>query len=188
MKYIRKYIFFTILWLIPFCAAWAQREVSYRIVLDDPQVPKEVRAAFKAKYPETFMSIWYTSHITYWYEDYAPSWYGSWYPVRQTVVHKFEKPAYYEVDFQIDKQASRAIFSRYGQWFETRTRIMELPEPVVIGLRDSEFGEWIWSGHKERIEAMGIPGFIYRLQVTNKKLSYIVRLNEFGEIVQVKYD
>jgi hypothetical protein len=188
MKYLRQLIFITILFLIPLCAVLAQRETSYRIVLDDQQVPKEVRAEFKARYPKTFMGIWYSSHITYWYEDYAPTWYGSWYPVRQTVIHKFEKTAYYEVDFQIDNESSRAIFNRYGQWFETRTRIKELPEPVIIGLKDSDFGDWIWSDHKERIEAMGIPGFIYRLQVTNKRLSYIIRLNEFGEIVQVKYD
>jgi hypothetical protein len=188
MNYPRQFIILTILLTLPLNILMAQREVSYRIVLDDQQVPKEVRAAFKATYPNTFMSIWYTSHITYWYEDYAPSWYGSWYPVRQTVVHKFEKPAYYEVDFQINNEPSRAIFSRYGQWFETRTRIKELPEPVFKGLRDSEFGEWMWSEHKERIEALGVDGYIYRLQVTNKRLSYIIRLNEFGEIVQVKYD
>lgn len=188
MKNLRSIVIITTLLSIPFGMVLAQREVSYRIVLDDAEVPKEVRAAFKAKYPNTFMSIWYTSHITYWYEDYAQTWYGSWYPVRQTVVHTFEKTAYYEVDFQIEQKPSRAIFSRYGQWFETRTRIKELPEQVVTGLRESEFGEWIWSEHKERLEAMGVPGYIYRLQVSNKKLSYIIRINEFGEIVQVKYD
>ena len=138
MKYLRQFIFINILLAVPLCTLMAQREVSYRIVLDDHQVPKEEKAGFKALYPETFMSIWYTSHITYWYE--------------------------------------------------TRTRIKELPERVVNGLRDSEFGEWIWSDHKERIEAMGVPGYIYRLQVTDKRQSYIIRLNDFGEIVQIKYD
>ena len=188
MKYLRQFIILVILFFVPFSSVLAQQQVSYRVVQDDHAVPKEVRAAFKAHYPETFLSIWYTSHITYWYEDYAPSWYGSWYPVRQTVVYKFEKPAYYEVDFQINKEPSRAIYSRYGQWFETRTRIKELPEEVHIGLKESDFGDWMWSEHKERIEAMGVPGYIYRLQVTNRKNTYIIRLNEYGEVVQVKYN
>lgn len=90
MKYQQKSVFFIFILFIPLSAILAQREVSYRVVMDDQQVPKEVRLAFKAMYPDIFMSIWYTSHITYWYEDYAPVCYGSWYPVRQTVLHKFE--------------------------------------------------------------------------------------------------
>ena len=50
MKFQRSIIIFTILLSVPFCAVIAQREVSYRVLLDDPQVPKEVKAAFKARY------------------------------------------------------------------------------------------------------------------------------------------
>ena len=188
MRYRIQCIIITSLLLIPLGSLFAQREVSYRILLDDIQVPREVKTAFKAKYPNTFMSIWYSSHITYWYEDYAPGWYGTWYPSRQVVVHRFEKTAFYEVDFRQNDEPSRAIFSRYGQWFETRTKIKSLPEEVSIGLKDSEFGDWLRSDHKEKIESMGVPGFIYRLQVSDRKSTYIIRLNESGEIIQVKYD
>ena len=103
-------------------------------------------------------------------------------------MHKFEKPSYYEVDFQQDNESSRAIFNRFGQWFETRTKIKSMPEEVTLGLKHSEFGDWIWSDHKERIEAIGQNGYIYRLQVSNGKNTYILRLDESGEIVQVKYE
>ncbi len=187
-RFRRKLILYTTLVLIPFCGILAQGEVSYRKILDDQEVPKEVRAGFKSKYPKTFMSMWYTSHITYWYEDYAPSWYGSWYPTRQIVVHKFEKPAYYEVDFHTENESSRAIFNRFGQWFETRTKILSLPEEVAAGLKNSEYGDWIWSDHKEKIEAIGLPGINYRLQVSKANQRYIVRLDETGNIVQIKYE
>ncbi len=166
----------------------AQQKGSYRILLDDQQVPKIVRDSFKSRYPQTLISIWYTSHITYWYEDYAQTWYGAWYPTRQMVVHKYEQPAYYEVDFNRNGETSRAIFNRYGQWFETRTKISSLPDTVASSLKESEFGDWIWSDHKERIEAIGAPGPFYRLQVSDRKVSYILRMNESGEIIQVKYE
>jgi hypothetical protein len=92
------------------------------------------------------------------------------------------------VDFKQGTESSRAIFSRFGQWFETRTKIASFPDEVIQGLKESEFGDWIWSEHKERIQAMGVPGFIYRLQVSNRKNAYIVRLDESGNITQVKYE
>ena len=92
------------------------------------------------------------------------------------------------MDFKLDNESSRAIFSRYGQWFETRTKIKSFPEEVIQGLKNSEFGDWIWSEHKERIEALGSPGYVYRLQVSKKGNAYLVRLNESGEIIQVKYE
>jgi hypothetical protein len=188
MRNIKRIVVIAFLQFMLIFPLLAQREVSYRVVLDDSQVPKEVMAGFKTSYPQVPFFIWYTSHITYWYEDYAQTWYGAWYPVRQTVVHRFEKPAYYEVDFKQNNESSRAIFSRYGQWLETRTRIVAFPEEVIQGLKNSEFGDWQWSEHKERIEALGLPGSVYRLQVSNKEDAYIVRLDESGEIIQVKYD
>ena len=188
MRNQRKFVAITLLLFMLLGPLLAQREVSYRIVLDDEQVPKEVMEAFKSKYSQVPFFIWYTSHLTYWYEDYAQTWYGAWYPVRQTVVHRFEKPAYYEVDFKLVNESSRAIFSRYGQWFETRTKISNFPEQVLQGLNNSEFGDWHWSEHRERIEAIGLPGSVYRLQVSKQGNAYLVRLNESGEIIQVKYD
>ena len=71
MKYRKKVVTKALALLILLCPLLAQREASYRVVIDDQQVPGEVRAAFKSIYPQTMFSIWYTSHITYWYEDYA---------------------------------------------------------------------------------------------------------------------
>ncbi|MDA3822355.1 MAG: hypothetical protein PF450_07080 [Bacteroidales bacterium] len=173
---------------VPLLLAYGQQEISYRKLVDEATVPKEVRFAFKKMYPKAFVALYYSSHITYWYEDYSPSWYGDWYPSRTVVVHRLEKPAYYEVDFQFEGNPSRAIFNRYGQWFETRSRIKTLPDSVAQGLKQSEFGTWLWSPQKEQIIMPGYNGIIYRLQVRDRKESYLIRLNEAGEIIQVKYE
>lgn len=165
----------------------AQGESTYRKRVDDQYVPKEVRTSFKKMYPNVFFSLWYTSHSVYWYEDYAPGWYGNWYPIRQVTVIKLEKPAYYEVDFQYQGNATRAMYNRYGQWFETRSRLTSLPPEVENGLKNSEYGDWLRSDHKEQIIVPGYNGVIYRLQVTNRKYSCILRLDEAGGIIQVKY-
>ena len=184
----KKLTLLSLLLIVMLFPVLAQKEVSYRQLVDDQYVPKEVKAAFKIQYQKVILSIWYSSHITYWYEDYSPGWYGNWYPSRQIVVHRLEKPAYYEVDFQLNGNPSRAIYNRYGQWFETRSRIKELPEKVALGLKQSEYGNWMWSEHKEQIFIPANKGEIYRLQVSNGRDKYVVRLNENGEIVQVKYE
>jgi hypothetical protein len=185
---LKKTILTAAILLVAVWVLMAQQQVSYRVLIDEQQVPKVVQDSFKTRYPETFMDLWYTSHITYWYEDYSQTWYGAWYPSRQMLIHKFEKPAYYEVEFMRNGETSRAIFSRFGQWFETRTKISSLPETVASSLKESEFCDWIWSDHKERIEAIGAPGSFYRLQVSNQNHSYILRINDSGEIIQVKYE
>jgi hypothetical protein len=53
-------------------------------------------------------------------------------------------------------------------------------------LEGSEFGSWNWSEYKERIEAPGMPGSVYRMNVTQKHLSHIIRVNDDGKIIQVK--
>lgn len=184
----KKRIINTVLFLLPFTVVFGQQEASYRKLVDEAYVPKEVKMAFKKMYPKAFIAMYYSSHITYWYEDYSPSWYGDWYPTRTVVVHRLEKPAYYEVDFQFEGNPSRAIFNRYGQWFETRSRISTLPEEVALGLKQSEFGDWLWSTQKEKIFIPGYEGVVYRLQVRDRKNAYLLRLNEAGEIIQIKYE
>ncbi len=104
------------------------------------------------------------------------------------VKHRFEKPSYYEVDFDLNGEPSRAIFSRYGQWFETRTKIKKLPDEVLSGLSETEYADWTRSDHKERIQIPGIKEPIYRLKISKNDSSYILRLSDTGEIVQVKYE
>ena len=133
--------------------------------------------------------MWTTSHITYWYEDAAPGWYGGWYVSRPVLVYKFEFPSYYEVDFYRNNESSRAIYNRYGTWFETRTKLIDLPDTIVDALEHAGYADWTWSQHKERIEAPGMIGCVYRLKVTRGRTdSQVIRLNQDGEIVQIKYD
>jgi hypothetical protein len=130
--------------------------------------------------------MWYITNITYWYEDYGPVYYNKWYKPRTVVVYRFDQPSYYEVEFFNNDENSRAIFNRYGNWFETRTQINQLPENIVDALRKSEFVNWKWSEYKERIEAPGMKGSVYRMAVYNKNMSHIVRISETGEFIQIK--
>ncbi len=166
----------------------AQQSQTYRHPVEDNLVPKTVRANFKTQYPRSLINMWYTSHITYWYEDYATGWYGGWYASRPVVVYKFEFPSYYEVDFYRNNENCRAIYNRYGVWFETRTKLIALPDSIADALRSAGYGDWTWSQHIERIEAPGMPGYVYRLRVNTGRESQIIRLNEEGEIIQIRYD
>ena len=170
------------------CYAHAQKVTKYRQPIEDNLVPAVVRTNFKTQYPRAIISIWYSSHITYWYEDYITTWYGDWHIARPTTVHTFEFPTYYEVDFYRNEQNTRAIYNRYGQWFETRTKITALPDDISNKLKNSEYGDWSWSQHKERIEAPGMPGSVYRFEVGKGREYRIIRISDQGEIIQVKYD
>ncbi len=170
---------------IAFCF-YGQNAQSYRQIIEINSVPKKVRAEFKTRYPHAFEKMWYVTSITYWYQDYGPSYYKGWYQSRTVVVYNFNEPANYEVEFLNDLDNSRAIFNRYGVWFETRTKVVELPDEALKALEDSEYGSWKWSDYKERIEAPGMPGSVYRMQVSNKHLSHILRINDSGNIVQIK--
>lgn len=165
---------------------WGQNAKNYRQVIETNNVPQKVRAEFKTRYPKAVVKMWYITSITYWYQDYGPSYYNGWYQPRTVVVYNFSEPANYEVEFLNDFDNSRAIFNRYGVWFETRTKLVALPDEIETALNNSEYGGWIRSEYKERIEAPGMAGSVYRMQVSNKHLSQIIRLNDNGKIVQVK--
>jgi len=156
-------------------------------MVDAVDVPQKVRTEFKRRYPDAFVKMWYVTNITYWYQDYGPSYYNSWYQQRQTVVvYKFNEAANYEVEFKNDYDDSRAIFNRYGVWFETRTKVYHLPVEVKESLEATEYAAWNWSDYKERIEAPGMPGSVYRMQVSKNYLTEIIRISDNGKIVQVK--
>jgi hypothetical protein len=90
------------------------------------------------------------------------------------------------VEFLYDYENSRSIFNRYGNWFETRTQVYNLPNEIKEALKASEYGTWKVSEYKERIEAPGMPGSVYRMQVSNKHLSQLIRISDNGKIIQVK--
>ena len=165
---------------------YAQNAQSTRKPVNENEVPKNVRQEFKLRYPGSFVKMWYITHISYWYQDYGPTYYNGWYPKRTVVVYNFKEPPNYEVEFLNNDENSRAIFNRYGAWFETRTRINELPENIIDALNNSEYSLWQRSEFKERIEAPGMPGSVYRLQVSNKHRSEIIRISDAGKIIQIK--
>jgi hypothetical protein len=165
---------------------FGQGSKSYRQAVEMNEVPKNVRTEFKVRYPNAFVKMWYVTSVTYWYEDYGPSYYNGWYQPRTVVVYKFDQPANYEVEFYNNDENSRALYNRYGVWFETRTPMVKLPENVRQALLSSQFGSWKWSEYKERIEAPGMPGYVYRLQISKDYQSHIIRLSDQGKIVQIK--
>ena len=167
-------------------ASYAQNERSSRQMVDAVDVPQKVRAEFKRRYPEAFVKMWYITNITYWYQDYGPSYYSNWYQKRTVVVYKFNEAANYEVEFNHDYEDSRAIFNRYGVWFETRTKVYHLPDKVKKSLEATEYNTWRWSDYKERIEAPGMPGSVYRMHVSKNNFSEIIRISNDGKIVQIK--
>lgn len=181
----KKTILTSLILLFTVCF-YGQNAKNYRQVIETNNVPQKVRTEFKTRYPHAFVKMWYITSITYWYQDYGPAQYNAWYQPRTVVVYKFNEPANYEVEFLNDYDNSRAIFNRYGVWFETRTKVVELPESAVKAMENSEYGNWMWSDYKERIEAPGMPGSVYRMQVSNRHLSQILRISDSGKIVQIK--
>ncbi len=181
-----KNFFLTVVLVSLTFSFYGQGQKSYRQIIETNNVPKEVRKNFNLRYPQSFVKMWYITNIAYWYEDYGPSYYSGWYQPRTVVVYKFNEPSNYEVEFLNNNENSRAIFNRYGQWFETRTHIVNLPEEISSALKESSFGNWKISDYKERIEAPGMPGSVYRMQVSKNQMSHIIRIDDDGKIVQIK--
>ncbi len=167
---------------------YGQNSRAYRQMVDINNLPKNVRSEFKIRYPNAFVKMWYITSITYWYEDYGPTYYNGWYQPRTVVVYKFDQPSYYEVEFFNQDENSRAIFNRYGSWFETRTQVIKLPDNIIEALQNSDFAGWKISDYKERIEAPGMVNSVYRMNVSNGHLSQIIRISQSGKIVQIKME
>ncbi len=185
MATMKKILLVSLFLSFVFCF-FGQNAKNYRQVIENNYVPQKVRAEFNRRYPGAIVKMWYVTSITYWYQDYGPSYYNGWYQTRTVVVYNFNEPPNYEVEFLNDFDNCRAIFNRYGVWFETRTKVVTLPEEIESALDKSEYNSWRRSEHKERIEAPGMPGSVYRMQVSNKHLSQIIRINDTGKIVQIK--
>lgn len=163
----------------------AQNAVNYRTIVEINDVPKKVRSEFKLRYPNSYVKMWYVTNIAYWYNDYGQS-YNNWYRERTVVVYRFDQPSNYEVEFYNNDENSRAIYNRYGVWFETRTQLNELPENIKQSLQNSKFADWKISDYKERIEIPGLEGSVYRMSVSNKYNSNIIRISDDGKLVQIK--
>lgn len=167
--------------------AFSQEKVAYRMPASEKAIPKIVLEAFKSQNPLVQVKGWYVTHLVYWENDYSSDWYAGWYPQR-TVVYIYEKPNYFEVEFVAQPgELSRAIYNKYGYWYETRTRIRGMPMAIYDTLQVSKYNNWKMSIEKEKIESPAWPVEIYRFNVTKGMKSYILRMDAKGNIVQAKY-
>ena len=153
-------------------------------------VPKLVVETFKEQYPNAQVDSWYVTHLMYWQMDVSSGWYQDWYGnVRRDVVtYTYEKPNYFEVEFMDEYGSlSRAIYNRYGYWYETRAQLKGLPMACLEALADSKYKDWKRSKLTERIETAEWPDPVYRFSVSKGLRYQILRMSEQGEILQIKY-
>ena len=184
----KKTILIITLLLVSVCF-FGQNSRPFRSMIENRDVPNNVRREFSRKYPNSFVKMWYVTSIIYWYEDFGPAYYNSWYRRSRTVVvHDFSQPSHYEVEFFRNNENSRAIFNRHGAWFETRTKVDKLPQNIVEALGNSDFSDWRISDYKERIEMPGTENSVFRMHVSSGQFSRIIRINEKGKIVQIKME
>ena len=163
----------------------AQTVNEHLVEIPEKNIPKEVIRSFRDLYPNITMRTWYTTHISYWYSDYRTDWYGNWYENRVVVESNFQQPNYYEVNFlEGPGEVSRAMFNKYGFWYETRTQLTMLPQNVQDALAKTQYADWKRSRHKEKIEAPGWPLPVYRFRVTKGIKSKIIRIDDRGNIIQ----
>lgn len=160
---------------------------AYRQSINPPAVPKLVMKTFTEQYPNVMVHGWFATHITYWQNDYSSGWYQDWYGSRSVMVYSYEKPTFFEVEFiNGPGMRSRAIYNIHGYWYETRSQLKGLPKPILDRLKNSQYSDWKISALKELIEANGWPVDVYRFQVTKGMRSRILRMDDEGNIVQVK--
>lgn len=163
----------------------AAAQYTYQIKVPESTVPSVIVMTFKKQYSNPLVHSWNTTHISYWYNDYSDGWYNNWYGTRTVAVHTYQQTNYFEVVFTQDPgEVSRAIYNRYGFWYETRTRISGLPAEVLEGLSKTKYADWKRSVNKERMEAAGWPDAIYRFKVSKGIQSHIIRLDSKGNLIQ----
>jgi hypothetical protein len=165
----------------------AQNVVAQRQPASEKAIPKLVVETFKYQYPDIYLNGWYITHLTYWQNDYSSDWYYGWYSKRTVVIHTYEKPNYFEVEFSANPgELSRAIYNKYGYWYETRTQIKGLTMAIHNALKASKYNGWKISTLMEKLESPDWPVEIYRFQVSKGLKSQILRMDAEGNIIQVK--
>ena len=182
-----KIISISIILLTITCICYPQSIQGYRKTINEKSIPKIVTNTFSEQYPDVHLIDWYSTHITYWQNDYSSGWYNNWYGHRSIVVYKYEKPTYFEVEFiDNDGNDSRSIYDFTGYWLETRSKITDLPTPILNTLTRSTYSIWHVSPLKERIESPR-GSTIYRFNVYKGKKSRIIRMDIEGNLIQAKY-
>lgn len=171
----------------------AQQQSPMKEHISENEVSSVIIESFENQHPGIEKRRITATTIYYWYADATPHWYSNWYPdayVNMNTPAKYvvvEHPQYYEFAFtDADGRESIALISRYGAWIETRTKLNELPEPVLAGLAESKYGQWTVGKHKEMISMPGAPNPIYRFRVAKGLKWVIIRFDEQGSLVQEK--
>lgn len=165
----------------------AQNVVAQRQSVSERSIPKLVVNTFKEQYPDVFLKGWYVTHLTYWQNDYSSDWYYGWYGQRRVVVYTYEKPNYFEVEFIDDPgELSRAIYNKYGYWYETRTQIKGLTMGIHEALKASKYDGWKIAQIKEKVVSPMWPIEIYRFQVSKGLDSQIIQMDADGNMIQIK--
>ena len=159
-----------------------------RMPANSKVIPKIVLSTFNEQYPQVLVRGWYVTQISYWYNDISSGWYSDWYGQRTIVVYPVQQPNYFEVEFIGQPgELSRAIYNKFGHWYETRTQLKGLPIKVHESLKTSPYADWKRSSFVEKIELAEWPETIYRFQVRKGAKSRIIRMNPDGVIIQEKY-
>lgn len=170
--------------------AQSQKSDEQRVPANVKAIPKIVVDTFKEQYPNALVKGWFVTHITYWQQDVSSGWYTDWYGNvrRSVVVYTYEKPNFYEVEF-VDAfgSLSRAVYNKYGFWHETRSQLKGLPMACLDAIKGSKYSDWKRSTMSERIESSEWPEPVYRFGMSKGMRYHILKMDEMGEIVQVKY-
>lgn len=165
----------------------AQNVVAQRKNVPERIVPELVIEMFQAQYPNVLLKGYFVTHLVYWQNDYSSDWYSGWYSQRTVVIYTYEQPNYYEIEFINNPgELSRAIYNKYGYWYETRTQIKGLTMAILDALKASKYNGWKISSVKEKLESPDWPVEIYRFQVSKGVKAKILRMDAKGNIIQVK--
>jgi hypothetical protein len=166
---------------------YAQNVVAQRQAASEKSIPMIVLSTFNEQYPDVFLKGWYVTHLTYWQNDYSSDWYYGWYAQRTVVIYTYEKPNYFEVEFMDNVgELSRAIYNKYGYWYETRTQIKGLTMGIHDALKASKYNGWKISQTKEKFASPMWTDEIYRFQVSKGLKAQIIRMDADGNIIQIK--
>ena len=183
----KKVLILTLLLCVLTPSSKAQSVQEQRVPVKSASIPKLVLYTFEKEHPDVALKSWYVTHLVYWENDLSAGWYSDWYGNRQRVVYVYEKPNYFEVEYNEDPgEVSRSIYNSYGYCYETRTIIKGLPKVIVDSLKASNYADWKISTTKERIVKAGWPEPIYRIHIHKGARSRIIRISQSGEIIQEK--
>jgi hypothetical protein len=183
-------IFFSTLLIVLITAAASLGQVTttaQRIPVPEKSIPSLLDITFKSQYPDVLVHSWYATHITYWYNDISSNWYYGWYGDRVIELYTYQENNFLEVEFtNSNGELSRALYNKYGFWYETRSRLKGLPMSIIEVLKQTKYVDWKRSPGTERIESYDRKGSVFRFHAYKGLRSRIVRIDESGEIVQEK--